>query len=73
VLCASLNTLLPGSPTIPEQIQDDRTLYFRALEASDEAAKTGSVDISEMENVIKGMLAKQLLSVIEQAGIPIAR
>src|SRR3954453_913048 len=68
VLCASLNTLLPGSPTIPEQIPDDRTLYFRALEASDEATKTGSLDVSEMENVIKGMLAKQLLSVIEQAG-----
>jgi len=73
VLCASLNTLLPGSPTIPEQIQEDRTLYFKALEASDEATKTGSLDVSEMENVIKGMLAKQLLSVIEQAGTAIAR
>jgi len=73
VLCASLNTLLPGSPTIEEQIREDRTLYFRALEFSDGIAKTGGLDVSEMENVIRNMLAKQLLSVIEQADAPIGR
>lgn len=67
VLCASLNTLLPGSPTILQQIQDDRTAYFRALEHADEAALSGTIDVSEMETAIKGMLARQLLSVIEQA------
>jgi Fic family protein len=67
VLCASLNTLLPGSPTILQQIQDDRTAYFRALEHADEAALAGTIDVSEMETAIKGMLARQLLSVIEQA------
>jgi Fic family protein len=67
VLCASLNTLLPGSPTILQQIQDDRTAYFRSLEHADEAALSGTIDVSEMETAIKGMLARQLLSVIEQA------
>jgi Fic family protein len=67
VLCASLKTLLPGSPTIPQQIQDDRTAYFRALEHADDAALSGTIDVSEMEIAIKGMLARQLLSVIEQA------
>jgi uncharacterized membrane protein YccC len=67
VLCASLNTLLPGSPTIPQQIQNDRTLYFRALEQADEAALAGQPDVSEMESVIRGMLATQLLSVIQEA------
>jgi Fic family protein len=67
VLCASLNTLLPGSPTIPQQIQTDRTLYFRALEHGDEAARAGQADVSEMESVIRGMLATQLLSVIREA------
>jgi len=67
VLCASLNTLLPGSPTILQQIQNDRTVYFRALERADEAAMSGKLDVSEMEVAIKGMLATQLLSVIEQA------
>jgi Fic family protein len=67
VLCASLNTLLPGSPTIPQQIQNDRSLYFRALEHADEAALSGQTDVSEMESVIRGALATQLLSVIQAA------
>ena len=67
VLCTSLKTLLPGSPTIFQQIQDDRTTYFRALEYADAAAKAGQIDVSEMESVLRNMLAKQLLSVIEQA------
>jgi Fic family protein len=68
VLCAALNALLPGSPSIPQQIQDDRTTYFRALEHADAAYETGQVDVSEMEKALRNMLAKQLLSVIEQAG-----
>ena len=69
VLSAALNVLLPGSPSIPQQIQDDRIKYFQALEHADRAyATTGKIDISEMEAAIRNMLAKQLLSVIEQAG-----
>lgn len=67
VLCVCLKTILPGSPTIPQQIQDDRTTYFRALEAADEAARNDRLDLSAMESAIKGMLARQLLSVIDQA------
>lgn len=68
VLCTKLNALLPGSPTINQQIQDDRTSYFRALEHADAAYAAGRVDVSEMETALRNMLAKQLLSVIEQAG-----
>jgi Fic family protein len=68
VLCTSLKTLLPGSPSIPQQIQDDRTTYFHALEHADEALRTtGAIDVSHMEAALKSMLARQLLSVIEQA------
>lgn len=67
VLCTHVHARLPGSPTIPEQIQQNRTQYFRALEAADEAMRKGVMDVSEMEKAIRGMLAKQLLSVIEQA------
>jgi hypothetical protein len=35
---------------------------------ADAAAGEGGEDVSEMENMIRGMLAKQLLSVIAQAG-----
>lgn len=68
ILCSALKMLLPGSPSIPEQIQENRSAYFHALEAADGAClETGGVDISEMEALLKGMLATQLLSVIEKA------
>ena len=70
VLCSAVKILLPGTPTIPQQIQADRTTYFRALEHADEVyAATGDIDVSQMEEALRNMLAKQLLSVIEQAGI----
>lgn len=68
VLSLALGYELPGSPTIPEQIQSDRSGYFHALEAADKAAAQGLTDVSGMEQLLKGMLATQLLSVIEAAG-----
>lgn len=65
VLSAALGYELPGVPSIPEQIQNDRTSYFRALEAADAAERDGATDVSAMEEALKGMLANQLLSVIE--------
>jgi len=68
VLSTALKAVLPGSPSIPQQIQDDRAAYFRALEHADTVHRdTGGVDVSQMEAALKNMLAKQLLSVIEQA------
>jgi Fic family protein len=67
ILNLKLGYLLPGKPTIPEQIQADRTAYFKALEAADEAAATGGLDVSAMETLLKGLLATQLLSVIDSA------
>jgi Fic family protein len=68
VLSVALKTLLPGSPSIPQQIQAYRTAYFRALEHADNAyAATKEVNVSEMESAIRNMIAKQLLSVIERA------
>ena len=68
VLCAKLKSVLPGSPTIPEQIQADRRAYFAALEAAGAAYRADeSVDVSVLETLLRNMLAKQLLSVIEKA------
>lgn len=66
LLNVKLGYRLPGSPTIPEQIQQDRTSYFDALEDADRADRDGEQDVSKMEELIKGLLANQLLSVIEQ-------
>jgi Fic family protein len=69
VLSLCVGYLLPGSPTIPEQIQGDRSGYFKALEAADAAWKnTNSIDVNEMEQLLTSMLANQLLSVIDGAG-----
>jgi Fic family protein len=68
LLCIKLGYELPGSPTIIEQIEEDKSHYLEALEAGDAAERSGSVDVSEMENMIRSMLAKQLLGVIEAAG-----
>jgi Fic family protein len=67
VLCVKLNTVLPGAPTIAQQIQDNRDPYFHALEAADAEYAEGRLDFSAMEEMLRNMLAKQLLGVIEQA------
>lgn len=73
ILCVKLGYVLPGAPTIPDQIAGDRSAYFSALEAADRVfAETGAHDLREMEEMLKGMLARQLLGVIDQAnGSPV--
>jgi Fic family protein len=66
VLSLCVGYVLPGSPTIPEQIQGDRSGYFKSLEDADAAwLAGGEVDVGSMEKLLTGMLAKQLLSVID--------
>lgn len=67
VLNIKLGFRLPGTSTIPDQIQRDRRAYFEALEAADKVDKSGGLDLSQMEQLIKSMLAKQLLTVMELA------
>ncbi len=67
VLCIHMGYLLPGTDTIPDQIAVDKTPYYRALEAADEADKKGLIDLSDMEELIAAMLAKQLWAIHEHA------
>ena len=68
VLSIRLGYRLPGTPTIPEQIGDNRDPYFEGLDAADGASKEGRVDVSAMEQMLQAMLAKQLMGVIQNAG-----
>lgn len=68
VLCVKLGSDLPGLPTIPQQIVENRTPYFDALDAADAAWRDRVLDISKMEELLSGMLAKQLHGAYEQAG-----
>lgn len=67
VLCVKIGTPLPGRHTIPDQIVDNRKPYFNALEAADAADSNGELDLSEMEELIENMLARQLAAAMETA------
>jgi Fic family protein len=68
VLSAKLDSLLPGSPTIPDQISVDKTPYYSALESADTSWKSkNDVDVSQLENMLGAMLAKQLVNAANQA------
>lgn len=67
-LCARIGNLLPGTPTIPDQIVSNRQPYFDALDAADAAWREGRLDVSKMEELLAGLLAEQLKSVYELAG-----
>ncbi|MBS7544359.1 Fic family protein [Ancylobacter oerskovii] len=68
VLCIKLGADLPGLPTIPDQITYNRKPYFDALDAADAAWRDGHLDLTKMEELLSGMLAKQLHGAYEQAG-----
>lgn len=67
ILCVRLGYRLPGSLTIPELIADNKKPYYDALEAADVAFDNGAVDVSEMENLLDGLLAKQLMEIHRSA------
>jgi fido (protein-threonine AMPylation protein) len=60
--------VLPGTPTIPDQIVDNRTPYFEALDAADAAWKEGRIDVSKMEELLGALLARQLANFYKAAG-----
>jgi Fic family protein len=68
VLCIRLRALLPGRLTIPEQIEKDKTPYYRALEAADNAWTEGRIELTAMKQLLGAMLAKQLHAIYEESG-----
>lgn len=71
VLCAHSGFLLRGKETIPEQIVQDRIPYYEALEAADERYRVDGVlneqTVEKMEELMRGLLAKQLRSAFDTA------
>jgi len=70
ILCLRMGYLLPGKRTIPDQIAEDKTPYYRALEAADNAWEEKRIDLTAMKDLMRSMLAEQLVAVHEdsQAG-----
>jgi Fic family protein len=63
ILSLKMGYLLPGKKTIPDQIAEDKTPYYKALEAADIAWREKRIDLTAMKNLLDSMLAKQLLAV----------
>lgn len=68
VMSIKIGAVLAGTPTIPEQIVDNRVPYFEALDEADEAYKNDRIDVSKMEELLAGLLANQLVSIYKLAG-----
>jgi Fic family protein len=68
VLSIRAGAVLPGTPTIPDQIVDNRTPYFDALDAADNHFKEGRIDLSRMEELLASLLARQLAGFYQSAG-----
>lgn len=69
VLSVKLDSVLPGTPTIPDLIAADKRPYYRALESADDSWKRGIVAVADMEAMLEGMLAQQLLSATQEAAL----
>lgn len=69
VLSIKLDGLLPGAPTIPDQIAADKSPYYRALEQADKSliADPSTVEVSALEHMLDQMLARQLVSAAKEA------
>jgi Fic family protein len=67
ILCAHSGKELPGDLTIPEQIARNKKPYYEALEAADFELKKGQIELSELENLLKSLLANQLYDFYQKA------
>jgi len=63
ILCAKLGFVLPGVKTIPELIMENRDPYYEALRSADIAWAKGALDITDMEQLMSSLLAKQLCQI----------
>ncbi len=61
-------SILPGTPTIPDQIVANRKPYFDALDAAAVAFREGRIDVSKMEDMLAALLAHQLTEFYKAMG-----
>lgn len=67
VLCVRAGARLPGAPTIPEQIAEDKRPYYAALEAGDASSDAQDPDLTPMVELLEQYLEKQLQAVLASA------
>ena len=72
VLCIRLGYKLPGTQTIPAQIATDKSPYYGALEAADQAYENERIDVSALETLLGDKLVEQLVRVHQDATAPLS-
>ena len=70
VLCAKLQFHMPGVTTVAEMIAQNKNPYYRALESADSAEQNGVIDVSEMEELLSDLLARQMVLALQRAEAP---
>lgn len=64
VLCVKAEARLPGTPTIPEQIAEDKAPYYDALEDADRASTTEDPKFDALLSLLDKYLTKQLAGLL---------
>ena len=67
VLCVRSGARLPGWPTIPEQIAQNKAPYYAALERADQATLGDETDLGAMMELVELYLQRQLKAVLDAA------
>ncbi len=67
VLCVRAGARLPGTPSIPEQIAENKPPYYDALETADLSAVGNEVDLKGLTDLLNAYLTKQLAGLIVAA------
>jgi Fic family protein len=68
ILCMKMESRIPGVRTIPDLLSENKTPYYRALEAADKRWESDhKVDLSQLEDLLGNLLAAQLVSAVENA------
>jgi len=67
VLCVRAGARLPGTPTIPEQIAENKRPYYEALEAVDRSSDVTNADLGDMVGLLEDYLTRQLQAVLAAA------
>jgi len=61
---------LYGPNSVPAQIAENKHPYYEALEAADRAFEERKIDVSQLEQLLEKLLARQLLEVLRTATGP---
>lgn len=67
VLCVASGGWLPGSIILPELLRRNHPAYVKALRAADESLAAGSLDLSQLHELVCKLLEEQLAGTAEPA------